>query len=450
MASAVVTRGAGDERALADPWRWMWTGVGASAAAFCWARLFGDGATAVRFLLIAAGLAGATTAVCLRFWAGRPLLRHLKEGAAGERTAGAGLLVLAGLTAFLTCWALYLGAERAEEWDSLRLLLAVATLVAFAASIVVASGPRLRRVLLSALIVFHLGGIVTAVLAYPPSPWLMQVLRSRVYGPYLEFMQLSNAYRFYSPEPWPATQLWFRVEYHDADHDRVVWNWFKIPDVDEEGQPRDALRVRYQRRLSLTENITPSLPMPPREYRDRAGLIRTAEYFRKRDRQCPEPTAKENQKDLLGQEKATSKVFVPYLWQVVPAGDPRLGYTEFAAPDINSRLLLRSYARYAARLPHPKYPNATVKSVKLYKVLHRTLTPQETAAGADPQDLTNFLPYYEGQYDPQGNLQDPDDPFLYWMLPIVRVHGNNPNLPIQAWLYLHSGDEEHYRALLGR
>jgi hypothetical protein len=547
MAGGEVAKPASAGQALPSPWPWLLTGLAASGLAFLTARLAGADADPVRFLLLGVGLVGATAAVCLRFWGGRPavedlpverqagvamalgvatglmalaatgllilkltgagglpwatgdvvwfwlvaapwsgflaiaFVRQLQARAFSERLAGAGLLAVAALVAFLACWALYVPG-RPGDWDSMRLLLAAVALAAFIASAVAAATPRLRRILLSVLIVYHFGAIATAVLSYPPSPWLSQLAKNRLYQPYLDFMQLGNAYRFYSPEPFPSTQLWFRVEYREGrpalgagaagllgaplgdgpflaaaavvagrmDEERtdVFSHWFKLPDVDEEGRPRDPLRVQYQRRLSLTENVTPSQPLPPRYYRDRDGVLHASPYMVKRDRQCPEPILKENQKGLLGQVESKDPVFVPYLWQVVPPNDPRLGYTEYAAPDANSRLLLQSYARHAMRLPHPTLPNVRAVSVKIYKVLHHTLRPEEVAAGVDPQDLANFVPYYEGQYSKEGLLLDPEDPFLYWMLPIVRENRNDPNGPVHAWIYLHAGDEKHYRDLL--
>ena len=29
------------------------------------------------------------------------------------------------------------------------------------------------------------------------------------------------------------------------------------------------------------------------------------------------------------------------------------------------------------------------------------------------------MPYYQGEFDPAGNLKDPQAPLLYWLVPIV-------------------------------
>src|SRR6266545_3101057 len=74
-----------------------------------------------------------------------------------------------------------------------------------------------RWMLVGVLLVVHFGGILIAVTASPPGPWVAMQLWARFYHPYLEFMHLNNAYRFYSPEPFPSTQLWFRVEYKQTE-----------------------------------------------------------------------------------------------------------------------------------------------------------------------------------------------------------------------------------------
>jgi hypothetical protein len=63
------------------------------------------------------------------------------------------------------------------------------------------------------------------------------------------------------------------------------------------------------------------------------------------------------------------------------------------------------------------------------------------AYGADPHDPIFYVPYFEGQYDPEGRLMDPSDPLLYWIVPIVR----EPNGDSKWYIYRHSGDEKNFR-----
>jgi hypothetical protein len=326
---------------------------------------------------------------------------------------GAVLLQFAALVPFLTAQVLDVPG-RPEEWDSLRLFFAVLCLVLLAASGLVAAARPLRRFVVSVLILFHFGGIVTAVMSSPPGPWLAGLMWERLYQPYLEFMYLANAYRFYSPEPSPATQFWFFVEYEEEGskgQKKIHSRWIKVPDMDEDGTPRYAMRLRYQRRLALTENAAKPMAAEPLEQRP--------EYFRLRDSQSPEPF---EPRGLLGAQQIplALKRTVPYhpTW-------PLAG--QYIRPDFHSKQLLGSFARHVTRLPHPEHPGVRATSVKIYRVLHRTLLPTELGNGVAPNALPTYLPYYMGQYGPDGNLlkkYDAEghlikDPFLYWLLPTL-------------------------------
>src|SRR5207302_1315929 len=72
--------------------------------------------------------------------------------------------------------------------------------------------------------------------------------------------------------------------------------------------------------------------------------------------------------------------------------------------------------------PNEEHPELAVRSVKVYRLVHRILPASEFAQGIDPLDPTQYLPYFEGEFDPDGNLMTPpDDPFLYWLIPIIRL-----------------------------
>ena len=155
-------------------------------------------------------------------------------------------------------------------WDTLRLVLLVASTVAACAALILLLPVDLRRLAVSLLILFHFCGIVCAVLAAPPPgstpPWLTSQLWTRVFRPYLQFVYLNNAYHFYSPDPGPATLLWFRIERDDG-----TVRWEKIPNRRQHAN--DPLLIEYYRRLSLTENaaqLAPVSSIPPEVARRRA------------------------------------------------------------------------------------------------------------------------------------------------------------------------------------
>jgi hypothetical protein len=470
MASADVTaRGA--EWGLVRPWPWMITGVVASGAAFFWGRLFEGELPALLFLFVAVGLVGAITALCLRFHGGiegpsrrlgpgaitaltvvNGLLaltatgllllklaegeglawgtgaviffwvltapwcaalavqfgQHRDVGTVSARLEGAALLVLAALVAFLTCWALYWGPQRAGEWDSLRVFFAGAALAAFVASPLVAARQRLRRTLFSVLILVHFGGIATSVMSAPPGPWVAGQLGTRFYYPYLEFMYLTNAYRFYAPEPGAASQVWFRVEYRDQKTDEIVWHWLKLPEISDEGEPNYPLRLQYQRRLAMTENAAQVLAM------------RT-------------PSPKDQEDRLTAKLPAPGGGLVP-----VPL-HPDSKVAQFRFPQPATKQLIESFARHVLRRPHPSHPDARPLLVKIYRVHHLIPTPQQLGFGADPRHPTYYLPYYMGEYDPAGRMTTASerDPFLYWVLPIIQDR-DDPSM-LNAYVFLHAG-----------
>jgi hypothetical protein len=93
---------------------------------------------------------------------------------------------------------------------------------------------------------------------------------------------------------------------------------------------------------------------------------------------------------------------------------------QYRTPNFFARKLLESYARYVARnTPHPIDPAIPVTGVKIYRVVHRILSPQELAEGFDYDYPTSFVPFYQGEFDTDGNLKNPRDPLLYWVIPIL-------------------------------
>jgi hypothetical protein len=210
----------------------------------------------------------------------------------------------------------------------------------------------------------------------PPTPWLATVLWTRFYRPYLEFMYLNNAYHFYAPEPGPATLAWFYIKYDDGSA-----QWFEIPRRD-----AHAFTLQYQRRLSLSESINQLLP-PPSVLDPEAGHRRLT---------------------------AGRLDGIP----LHPALPETLQYRE---PTPYSKRMLQTYARHVARtMPHPRDPSGRVTGVKIYRVVHRGLDPLEMARGVDPAEDPLYLAYYQGEFDAEGRLKDPSDPYLYWLIPILK------------------------------
>jgi hypothetical protein len=231
-----------------------------------------------------------------------------------------------------------------------------------------------RRAAVLLLVLFHFGGIFSAIFNVSPTPWVAQFLWLKVYRPYLEFAYLNNAYHFYSPEPAPGVQVWFYVQYADRSG-----QWFKIPT-----RSQHPIALEYQRRLSICESVNQvGLPGPIAQF-----LI---------DRRV----------NAISQLGMLAHPDMPNEWQR-------------REPNWFSIHMLQSYARFVAgHTPHPTNPEIKVAGVKIYRVIHNILNPDLLAAGQNPNDRTLFVPYYQGDFKPDGTLKRMNDPMLYWVIPIL-------------------------------
>jgi hypothetical protein len=369
MANDDRVRTAESDWPLTNPWPLLLVGLGAAAVAWVLSRAAPPGGWPLpRAALLLTALLAAGGGVSIR-----------------PRDA----LVVAG--AMVVCFLTYLATD--PEWDSARMMILVGTYVALVAAVVLALDNLLWpgvlwKVVVSVLILFHFGGISTAVTSVTPpsgvSPWIPNQLWTRVYRPYLQCAYLNNAYHFYSPEPGPATLIWARIEYTDG-----FSRWVKVPNRDE--HYKDPLGQEYYRRLSLTESINQTIPIamvpePIKAAREHAGRI----------------------------HKAGRIPLHPYLPENL----------QFQFPTMMSRKLLPSYARFLATAnPHPFNPDAEVAGIKVYRIRHMMLQPPEVLH-PDMQPLSKHLfhAYYQGEYDKDGRLKNPNDPFLYWLIPVIPVY----------------------------
>jgi hypothetical protein len=322
----------------------------------------------IRALLIFAGMVLASSGVGLR------LRRAATEFE--ERAVSAALTSVAGFTALVAWLAMD------DSWDSLKLLLAVLAVVAFTGVGLILLPRLLRRIVFLVIVFFHFGGILTAVTSAPPpgspAPWITTQLWTRIYRPYLQFMYLNNAYHFYSPEPGPACQLWFYVKFTDG-----TGEWLKTPEKSDY-----ATRQEYQRFLALTESTNHLATQLPPFFdsmvvaRNQAGSLHNPPIKMRSD--------------------------------LAPA-------VQYRQPAPDSVLMTRSYARHVAQSYKSKTdPDKEVASVKVYRVQHQIVSAPEMAAGINPLDPTWYWPYFQGEFDKNGEMiTKKDDPFLYWLIPIV-------------------------------
>jgi hypothetical protein len=370
------------------------------------AVLAAGGALGIR--LLAERLAGSGGSLEAWLWG----LRIALLG--GGLLAAARSVVLQPRSSFvlgLAACASALGCSAIEvEYDSFRLVLAVATALAAVAAVLALLPRVVNRVIVSLLLVFHFGGILTAVTSIPPpgapALWLNTQLWTRCYRPYLQFAYLTNAYHFYAPEPGPATLLWFCIHYADGSS-----RWVKLPDR----RNVDPLLLEYYRQLSLTENVNQNAP----------SLAPAADAVQRR--------RLAGQLDSIPSPEEISRSLPGTIQYRVPAG--------------NCQRLLRCYAQHIAQAyPGPADGPAdpgtapTVRGIKIYRVSHVILHPAQLARGMDPVDPTSFLPYYMGEFDSRGNPKDPRNPYLYWLIPVLPQH-NSDAAEADAFRYLrlHAG-----------
>jgi hypothetical protein len=318
------------------------------------------------------------------------------------------MLAAGSLTAFLASEGLH-----RVSGNSAALLFRAAAVVAAVGAVVVLLPSVGRRIVVSFVILFHFGGILTAVTSVPPSPWLSTQIWTTVYRPYLHFMWLNNAYHFYSPQPGPANLLWFCIEYEPDPDGTRNFRWVLYPDLDmDTGRPvnPDGSPVfsgtEYTRRLSLAEYTASSGPLPWNLYKLLDDRLQA------------------------GQRNG-----------VFPADPRKLPYDQqYSEPNDPSKRWIQSYVRHvAATYKHQGEGKADlpVKTVKFYRVLHQILDPGQFNAGIDPNFKDLLRPYYCGEFDKDGNLTENcvkitidsegryqaerRDPYLYWLIPVDYI-----------------------------
>lgn len=315
---------------------------------------------------------------------GTPSLDPFRLAAAGLGVLVAGIAVwlrsnlpAAWLLAAAACGLAVFGFPTA--WDSAWRLSMVFGVVALLAAGLVMLSWKHRVIAFSVLIFIHFGGILAAVLGPQPQAWLAGQAWIRLYRPYLQFMYLNNAYQFYSPDPGPAILVWACVKYK-TDEDKIHREWYRFPRRPE--QLRDPLAMTYYRRLSLTEQVNPAGQNP--------SALDWEEIDQRRK-----------------------------MRNDVPLNTPSLDALAYRPPafELQERVI-PEYVRFIAR--EMEKPDMTIESIKFYRIEHRIVAPMEFGNGLSPYDPTTYLPYFFGEFTPQGELIDSEEPLLYWLIPIIR------------------------------
>jgi hypothetical protein len=357
-----------------------------------------------------------------------------------DEEIGFGYCVVAGCC-FLGSLTLLRDPAEPTDWDSMRMFLRVVMALSGYAGGLMLCSLGLRRLMLSFAFLLHFAGICSAALAAPPAAWIVQQTWMRFFRPYLEFMYLNNAYHFYAPDPGPSSYLWFRVILTDEKGENDHGLWYKLPQVDDKGRLKHPVALEYQRYLSMTESVAQKDSLPSDYYFDE-----------KQQQWLPRPMFANRLK--LAQPAAGLLVIgVPEVNQPRIPFHPDISLpNQVNIPSDGPRRLLSSYARHIAE----KYDTYTdddgkvwkFKSVKIYRVIHNIPPVIWFRNKWSPTDPTLYQPFYVGNYNAEGRLLKDNDPYLYWLLPIIRQRPNDPNSVIYDYCRKHAGDP-HWERKVG-
>ena len=290
------------------------------------------------------------------------------------------------------------------SWDSLILASSVFTGVCLFIGIFVLLPVLAKKTTAICFVLFHFASIVSAVTSIEPpnapASWLATNLWAYYFRHYLTFAYLNNAYHFYSPEPGPPVLLWSKIQYEDG-----TFRWFKIPNRTE-----SPIQMHYQRMLSVTESTNVASSHSPDNWEEKLQRRNLAGLA--------------NQPQITPLNRSMSQSYM------------------FKEPADYSKRMLLSYALYLTKkFAHPSdKPSINIDNIKIYRVTHSIITPGDMSRGENALDPTLYYPYFMGSFDKNANLINPNDPFLYFLLPITR--NSNPNEPtvLNHSLDVHAGD----------
>jgi hypothetical protein len=335
------------------------------------------------------------------------------------------LMLVAATATFLVA---HYGDAFHPDWDSARMLAGFGAVLAGVGAVIL-GGPELiaflwdkpkwirplRRAAISALLFFQFGSLCVAVTAPGAQPWIGAELGEKVYRAYQQCMYLTNAYHFYSPEPGPAYMLWFCVYYDNDDEGKAETaeaRWVTLPKRPDDMV--DPLSITYYRRLSITATAyAPSQIQSLPEDVTRARILRTQ-----------------------------GKNGIPLHPQFMPMQN------QYLMPQDQVRYhMLPSFVKHLAKSQEAQHgdPNVKIKWIKVYMVTHSILTPADLETGVDFYDAPTYKPYFMGEFDSNGNLRDPNDPMLYWMVPILF----EPKHPPVPTYYTPKNHPEEFRLFDG-
>ncbi len=278
------------------------------------------------------------------------------------------------------------------SWDSFPPLFRTLSAIGIVGVIIRLSPPGVRVAIASAAVIFHFTGIFSATTSPPPQPWIVEQAWVRVFHPYLNFIYLRNAYHFYSPDPGPASLLAYMLKTEvgtdpDTGKKQYETRWVLMPS--RPADIKDPLGLAYYRRLSLTEHAA----------RGSAGLLGGSDQFEKTE---------------MSMRRYSKANIIPYHpVENINTSQYRLPNSEII------RYIMPSYASHVILENTPDKATAAKTTVKVYRLEHLTTTVERFRQGDDPFHPATYRPFFMGEFDARGNLIDPQEELLYWMVPII-------------------------------
>jgi hypothetical protein len=292
-------------------------------------------------------------------------------------------------------------------------------LVSVVTALIVAFPGWPRRVICGALISFHFFGIWMAILSPPPSPWIVFQVWQRYVCWWFDPIYINNAYQFYAPDPGPANQLWFCLEYRkegdiegetQEEKNRRLYSkelnadfstekltrWIKLPT--RPGDMKDPLAISYYRRSALAEYTSQTANTGTTPYPSESREIERRRL------------SKRNEIPLH------SSLAYPQMQYRVPS-------------PLVADMIVPSYAKHITASYKDSEPGWQYHSVRIYRVLHMIVEPDVFAQKERPvksYDPSTYQPYFLGEFLADGSLKDPNDPLLYWVIPIERKREGKP------------------------
>jgi hypothetical protein len=186
--------------------------------------------------------------------------------------------------------------------------------------------------------------------------------------------------------------------------------------------------MHYQRMLALTESTNAPQPRLPFSYEEASMMERaTGRPYVLFVGPSEEMVVRHDPWEVIVQRRRLGATMPQYGTDQLQLPDDVPLNVQYREPQDVAKLLIASYAKYVAwNSPHLTDPAVAVKSVKVYRVVHNLITPAELSMGGDPLDKSHYWPYFQGEFDRDGKMIDPRDPFLYWLLPVVYVPRDYP------------------------